>query len=270
MAGVDPISHEGIYKRIEYFIYAKAGKESSLDEISKSILVTKKFVEEILDDLQKRGIVLSLGQENYIHIKCYNNLLENVRLKIKNATSGNGILTLSSDEIQKGFDCSSRLWKALEKELIQDGTVSRAENTFILKDGFENLKENEKRIINSLISIYEQTEFKSPRPDELPEITHVSEKIVDNLLNYLFIRGILIRLAENVVLSRSVFIKAQNIVVNIICEQGELDSADFKLYIDSSRKYALAILDHLDSLRITVRTGNDRKLSPDYERRLIR
>jgi hypothetical protein len=48
-----------------------------------------------------------------------------------------------------------------------------------------------------------------------------------------------------------------------------LNSGDFKLQIDSTRKYALAILDYLDSRRVTVRIQNDRKLTPDYQKRLV-
>ena len=269
MTGIDPTSLEGINKRIEYFIYANLGKESSIDMISKNLLLTKKMVSEMLDNLQKNGVALSLGQEYYIHIKCYNSLLENVRARIKTAFSENRTLTLSYDEVQKGLDCSSRLWKVIEEDIVKDGTISREANTFILRDSLENLSELEKKIVDILISVYEKTEFTSPRPDELPDIIHVSKNDIDKLMKFLHIRGDLIRLSENVVLSRSAFIVAQNIVVNIICRQGELDSGEFKNHINSSRKYALAILDHLDSLRITIRSGNIRKLSLDYERRLM-
>ena len=48
-----------------------------------------------------------------------------------------------------------------------------------------------------------------------------------------------------------------------------LNSADFKYAIDSSRKYALAVLDWLDARHVTLRIGNDRKLAPDYQKRLL-
>jgi len=66
-----------------------------------------------------------------------------------------------------------------------------------------------------------------------------------------------------------VFKKAQDLVVETIQQKGMLNSADFKYNINSTRKYALAILDYLDSRRVTVRIGNDRKLTPDYRRNLI-
>ena len=63
--------------------------------------------------------------------------------------------------------------------------------------------------------------------------------------------------------------KAQAMVVEMIQEEGVLESGLFKSRIDSTRKYALAFLDYLDGLRITVRIGNDRKLSREYEKNLL-
>ena len=89
------------------------------------------------------------------------------------------------------------------------------------------------------------------------------------VLNYLYSQKRLIRLSKNVVLDYDSFKKAQDRVVDTIKEKGALDSADFKQYIGSTRKYALGILDFLDSKRITVRSGNIRKLTPDYQKNLL-
>ena len=62
---------------------------------------------------------------------------------------------------------------------------------------------------------------------------------------------------------------ADLLVIEAVRTNGTLDSADFKHHIESSRKYALAILDFLDSRRVTIRVGNLRKLAPDYERNLL-
>ena len=58
-------------------------------------------------------------------------------------------------------------------------------------------------------------------------------------------------------------------VVRTIAEKGYLDSADFKYDIASSRKYALAILDHFDERGLTIRSGSVRKLAPDHAKRML-
>lgn len=124
-------------------------------------------------------------------------------------------------------------------------------------------------LIRRLLDIYAQTGFKSPRPDELPGMLSESEEKIHRVLEHLFDQGKLVSVSKNVVLSAQSFHRAQARVVAIIQEKGVLNSADFKYEIDSSRKYALAILDWLDARRVTLRIGNDRKLAPDYQIHLL-
>jgi selenocysteine-specific elongation factor len=267
--GADPSGSEGMERRVEYFLLARVEKETTVEEISKGVLLPKATVAEIVSAFAGRGRVLSLGAEAFIHAASFQKLREETAAKLKEAASSGGVLTLTLGDIQKGFERSPRLWKALEEELRREGLIARRGSTIVLENAAGNLSDRERALIDILLSMYEETSFKSPRPDELPDLIGAPEKLVRKLLDYLIGRGRLVRLSEHVILSRSAFLEAQNRVVSVIREMGDLDSADFKYHIDSSRKYALAILDHLDSLRVTLRSGNIRRLAPDYEKRLM-
>jgi selenocysteine-specific elongation factor len=92
---------------------------------------------------------------------------------------------------------------------------------------------------------------------------------VARILDYLCDEGSLVRLGKHVVLAQEAMRQAQELVVKHIETHGQLDSADFKYSINSSRKYALAILDFLDARQVTVRFGNDRKLTANFRERLL-
>jgi selenocysteine-specific elongation factor len=124
-------------------------------------------------------------------------------------------------------------------------------------------------LVDRILTTYEETGFRSPRPDEVPGILGGDQRDVERLMQHLYDEGRLVRLAKNVALSYTAFKKAESLVVETIQEKGELDSADFKNVIGSTRKYALAILDFLDARRVTVRHGNLRRLAPDYDRNLL-
>ena len=70
-------------------------------------------------------------------------------------------------------------------------------------------------------------------------------------------------------MSRNWLLKAQEIVVQVIERDGVLDSADFKTHLETSRKYALAVLDFLDARKVLIRHGNHRKLSGNYRANMI-
>ena len=116
-------------------------------------------------------------------------------------------------------------------------------------------------------AIYREKGFVTPRPDELPELLGKSASEIMPLLDYLCQKGTLVRLGKNVVFHQRWLQEAERRVVREIQEAGRLDSADFKARIGSSRKYALAILDHFDTIHITLRSGNLRRLHPAYLRK---
>lgn len=139
----------------------------------------------------------------------------------------------------------------------------------ILAGAVAQMAPEEQKLLERIVKVYEESGFHSPRPEELPVLLGAAPEKIQRLLQHLFNARQLVRLSPLVVLSCSHLRTAQSWVVDTILEKGVLDSAEFKLQLNSSRKYALAILDYLDACRITVRAGNERRLAADYQKRLL-
>jgi selenocysteine-specific elongation factor len=242
---------------------------SSLEEISKRTLLTKEVVKDSLSHLVEQEKVIVLETSHYIHSETYLQLLNELESRLGKIVSEEGALSLTISQLRQDFDWSVRLWKRIEEDLQHKGVLKRKGNRFILQAAVKMLGEDERRLMTKIQDVYVETGYHSPRPDELPEMFQSSKEQIDRILDYLFSQRKLIRLSKNVVLDYDSFKKAQDRVVDIIQEKGALDSADFKQYIGSTRKYALGILDFLDSQKITVRSGNIRKLTPDYLKKLL-
>lgn len=266
---VDPLSAEGIGKKVECYLHTELKNSASLEEISKGTLLTKDVVKDGLSRLVENKKVIALGTEHYIHSDTYDAFLSAVESRVHKAVSEEKILTLTISQLRQDFDWPVRLWKRIEEGLQRRGVVRREGNKFILQAAVEKLDEDEHRLMTKIQKVYAETGYHSPRPDELPGMLRSSQEDIDRILDYLTSQKKLIRLSKNVVLDYESFKEAQDAVVNIVKEKGALDSADFKQHIGSTRKYALAILDFLDSQKITVRSGNIRKLTPNYQRSLL-
>ena len=124
------------------------------------------------------------------------------------------------------------------------------------------------RLVEEIEAAYRKGRFATPRPDELADLLKARSAEVLPLLDYLCQSGKLVRIGKNVVFHAQWVAEAERLVVESIQKSGTLDSADFKTLIDSSRKYALAILDYFDAQHMTQRYGNLRRLHPSYLRRL--
>ncbi len=267
--GIDPVTPEAVEKRVEYFLKTGRKNSSSLEEVSKGTLLTKEVVEDSLSRLVEQEKVIELGTPHFIHSETYCQLLSELESRLERMASKEGTLILTSSQLRQDFDWSVRLWKKIEEDLLHKGVLEKKGNKFILQAAVEMLGEDERRLMTKIQKVYAETGYHSPRPDELPEMFRSSQEQIRRILDYLYSQRKLIRLSKNVVLDYDSFKKAQDRVVKIIQEKGAIDSADFKQYIGSTRKYALGILDFLDSQRITVRSGNIRKLTPDYLKNLL-
>jgi selenocysteine-specific elongation factor len=266
--GLDPSSREGMKLDIEFYLAKENKKGSDLERISKHVLLDAKESKNLLSELCDEKKVLFLGGDFYVHSESYSSFLSAAETRVKKAIDGkNQSLTLS--ELRQDLDWPEKVWKRIEKDLELKGLFQRQGNRFVLKAPEEELNQNDRLLLAEIQKIYKKTGFHSPRPDELPCLMTATQEKIEWLLEYLCNRKILIRLARNVLLDYDSFRLAQDMVVKIIREKGVLNSADFKHHIGSSRKYALAVLDFLDKQRVTMRFGNDRKLSPDYQRNLL-
>ena len=267
--GVDLTTGEGLEKKIEYSLLTKHSSGGSLENISIETLLPVDIVKEHLKNLLESKKIFALSEDYYIHTKVYSSCLSEVESRINKIITEKKLLSLSVGDLHKDFSFPPSLWERIEKNLEDKKFIRRAGNKFLLQSIAEKIKDSETDLLNKLITIYDETGFKSPRPDELPEMLNIPQGKIDQLIEYLYNDGKIIRLSKNVILSFKFFRQAQDIVVKIILQNGKLNSADFKYHIGSSRKYALAILDYLDFCGVTMRIDNDRKLTSDYMRHLI-
>ena len=74
--------------------------------------------------------------------------------------------------------------------------------------------------------------------------------------------GEVVRVAEGIVFDAAVYRRIERDVVGLLARDGTITIASFRDHFDTSRKYAQAVLEHLDSQRVTRRTGDQRVRGP--------
>jgi len=151
--------------------------------------------------------------------------------------------------------------------MVERGMLERREQRIAPHSREDQLDAERTSLAHRIEELYEEGRFATPRPDEVGAALGAAPSQVAPLLDYLCQKGTLVRLGEKVVFHARWMEEAERIVVGAIRKEGALDSADFKKLIGSSRKYALAILDHFDTIHITQRSGNLRRLHPAYVRK---
>ena len=80
------------------------------------------------------------------------------------------------------------------------------------------------------------------------------------LLGFLIDEGKVVRVNESVVFAASAYRELTDQIVAHLNENGSITVADVRTMFDTSRKYSLPLLEHLDQQRITRRVGDERVL----------
>ncbi len=96
--------------------------------------------------------------------------------------------------------------------------------------------------------------------DEHPYSPTVGVAIEDDLLNLLLEQRRVIKVAEGIVFSATAYDEMVNRVVAYVKEKGKVTVGEVRDMLNTSRKYATALLEHMDEKKITRRIGDMRVL----------
>ena len=85
-------------------------------------------------------------------------------------------------------------------------------------------------------------------------------KIDPELLNLLIAQRQVVKVAENVIFAASAYDEMVQRIISHIKSKGRITVAEVRDLFQTSRKYALALMEYLDEQRITRRVGDERVL----------
>jgi selenocysteine-specific elongation factor len=80
------------------------------------------------------------------------------------------------------------------------------------------------------------------------------------LLSVLIDQGKVVRVTDGVVFDAGAYREMTERIVQHLKDQGNITVAEARTMFDTSRKYILPLLEHMDQQQITRRTGDERVL----------
>lgn len=125
----------------------------------------------------------------------------------------------------------------------------------LVRSGFTvQLSQLQKEKVTELMRRFESS------PASPPTLKECQLELGEEVLNALIERGDLAHVGEDVLFRKSDYDRMVQTVIDHLKAHGTLTVAEFRDMFSTTRKYALALLEHLDTKRITVRDGDYRKL----------
>jgi selenocysteine-specific elongation factor len=158
------------------------------------------------------------------------------------------------EELKSRLKLKTPLFNAILKQLVGDGVLELEQNFLHLPGHIVQLSDGQRKWLEPLMARFDTAPY-APPP--------VSECVTDagaDLYHALLGMGELVQVSADVVFRQKDYQTLLAFVHTHLAAHPTLTVAEFRDHFRSSRKYALAFLEYLDTTGVTVREGDFRRL----------
>jgi selenocysteine-specific elongation factor len=130
------------------------------------------------------------------------------------------------------------------------------------------LASDEDRLTDAILSRVRAGGWAPPGVDDLANSVCQPRGRVEKLLRLLTDRGELLTLADGIFMHREAIDASKQVALQLFARSPSFTTMQFRDALAVSRKYAVPLLDHLDRIRFTVRSGHDRTPGVEARKRM--
>lgn len=241
---------------------AYPNKANILKALGKNLENIDEKLKKLVDD----NIIIELNQSDnkiYMHkdyLKFKMNLIEEVLSKyhkenplkfgmskeeFKNKIFGKGLKQKNYDEVL---------------DLLETRNIINVNSKFVCLYNFKiEYNKEQERIKGVILDEYRKGEYNCPKVNDLvakEKDKNAFKMVFDSLID----QELLVKLNEECILTKENYDNVKELVKKYINDNGSINASTAREVFNTNRKYAVAILEHLDSIKFTKRIENDRIL----------
>jgi len=230
--------------------------------VSRSRLETEpaaKALKEILENgqlLQLEDGALTITSDLLVIAVPHWNALRDKAVQIVQAYHKNFPLRrgIPREELKSRLKLQPRVFNALVRKLVTKNAIVETANALAIPGHEITFDSGQQAKVQGLMRRFASSPY-SP-----PSVKECQAEVGEEVLNALVELGQLKQLTGEVLFRTPDFEEMVSKVRAFIAERGQMTVADARDLFDSSRKYMLALMEHLDAIDVTIRDGDFRKL----------
>ncbi len=156
----------------------------------------------------------------------------------------------SKEEFRSRLGLAPRLYEAALAAALREGAIADDGATLRLPDHRITFTPAQQQIVDRFLAALAAQPYAPPAPAELD--------VPPELLAALADTGAIVRVDDGVVFGAAAYREIVAETLRLVDAEGRITVARFRDRFGSSRKYALAVLEHFDRLHLTRRVGDER------------
>ena len=230
---------------------AGGGFPVALDELQKRLGCSDEDLSSALEEALREGLVRQFSDRMVIATASWEKLAHTLALALGEYHRDNPLrLGLLRAELRSRLKLKASL---LERIIVEDERFIAEANLIRLFTHAIAYSDGQHKQIGQLMTALEDAAFTPPTIAEMNQVA--GEEVVRSLLD----QRRLVQVSDNIAFSAQAYDALVAEVRRYLGENDEIDAKSLRDKFGTSRKYAIPVLEHLDSLGITQRVGDVRR-----------
>jgi selenocysteine-specific elongation factor len=163
---------------------------------------------------------------------------------------------IAREEVRSRSGLEARAFSRVEARLLSEGLIRQEGHLMARASHQVRFSESQQRGVEQFLAALAQSGVSPPAVDELLAQFGLAAEVLGALVD----QGRVVELTPGVVLESRVYSGMVDTIAGMIRERGPITVGTVRDHYNTSRKYALAILEHLDERKVTRRIGDERVL----------
>ncbi len=234
---------------------------ASEEYLAKRTKMRHERARELLDRFVDEGRALALSAGSYIHRDTAEEVgdavLELLRKFHENAPESPGI---PLERLRRDSRFDYAVLDSLVSLMKRDGRLVEQDGRLALAGHRPTFQDEDAAALARIEGLFLHGAYHPPSLEEVERATGISDERLDKLVGILQEHKRLVRVEGGILFHVEAVDRARAVLVDYLQREGRLESVKFKYLLETTRKYAIPLLDYFDQIGVTRRVGNTRFL----------
>jgi selenocysteine-specific elongation factor len=149
------------------------------------------------------------------------------------------------------------VFQALAGQLIEARTLKRVNTRLALANHDSDLDPALQQRMQQVEALFKDQAFNPPKPMDVMNQCRLTARDTDDIIRLLIQRKKLIRVDRDLYFHVTAMDEAKRRAIAHLRTEGSLQSVDFKYLLDTTRKFAIPLLDYFDKIAVTRRAPDN-------------
>jgi selenocysteine-specific elongation factor len=244
------------------------GPPAALRDLQSKCLLRTEEMSALLERLRASGRVIALPGGKFTHSSIIQQTAERMLAAVQMFHTANPQRNgMSREELFAAVGGIAELCELAAVSLIRSRQLGQQGAVFARAGWSARVSDRDQQLSNRVAAAFQAAGWAGPTAAELAAKLAEPPARVEKATRLLAEQAVLVRLDERTYVHRDALESARQKALGLFSKKPSFSTMDFRDALGVSRKYAVPLLDYLDRMRFTVRSGHDR--TPGIEARKL-